>query len=253
MTQARKAFGSTPVARSVIGISGMLVAMGLGLMAAVSGCEQSSTPPAPAPQGGLSQDPTSLLGRSAKTGKNAAQQIENKQAETVGMANEVTGRGGNLNIAGLSWPVAGTWNKVQPASNFVAAEYRFSGEGGEARLTLSTFGGDGRTGPGGTIDMNVQRWEAQFRDPETGSSVVAHLTVRTVAGCKVTLVSLEGTMRGGTPGGPAADTPDMAVRGALIEGPQGLVVVKLTGPKETIDGASADWDTMIQGMTKASQ
>jgi hypothetical protein len=115
-------------------------------------------------------------------------------------------------------------------------------------LTISTFDG----GAGGSIDQNVQRWEMQFKD-ETGGSVVAYPKKITVAGCPVTKVSLDGIMKGGMPGGPSADSPNWALRGALIEGPQGLVVVKLSGPKETVDGASQAWEQMIDGMKKTSR
>ncbi len=262
MTPSRQTRRATPqhsvLARTVFGASGALLGLGLGLLVAVNGCEeQASTPPPAAPPpntgGGLSQNPKSLLGRSAKTAKDTAAQVENRQAEAASMANEMAGQSGKFEMAGLVWSVPTNWKKVPPASNFIAAEFRVPGDGGEARVTVSTFAGDGKTGPGGTIDMNVQRWESQFKDPLTEASVVANPVLRKVAGFQLTIVRLDGIMKGGTPGGPAQDTPDTALRGAFIEGPEGLVVLKLTGPKETVDAINQDWDIMVNSMAKKSQ
>jgi hypothetical protein len=230
------------VTRAVFGASGLLVGLGLGLLVGVSGCEeQATTPPSQGNQGGgLSQNPGSVLGRSAKTAKDVANQAENRQAETAAAAGEMSGETGRMTFSGLSWPVPSSWRKVPPASNFLAGEYRIDGAAGEARMTVSTFGG----GSGGSVDMNVQRWEGQF------AGAVAKTEARQVAGSKVTLVSIDGTMRGGSMGGPVEDTPNTSLRGALIEGPQGLVVIKLTGPKESVAELQGAWDAMIQGMTK---
>jgi hypothetical protein len=258
MTPSRT-FRHTTIARTVFGASGALLGLGLGLLVAVNGCEeQASTPPPVAtppanPGGGLSQNPKSLLGRSAKTAKDTAAQVENRSAEAAAMANEMAGQSGKFAIAGLEWSVPTSWKQAELKSNFIAADFRIPGDGGEARFTVSTFAGDGKTGPGGTIDMNVQRWEAQFKDPLTGSSVLAHPVLRKVAGFQLTIVKLDGIMKGGTPGGPKEDTPDTALRGVFIEGPQGLVVLKLTGPKETVDAVNPEWDIMVNSMTKKTE
>lgn len=225
---------------AVVGASALLIGLGVGLLLSVGCEEQSSTPPS----SGLSQNPTSLPGRSAKTAKDIAQQAENRDAQAGAMADELSGQAGKYELAGLVFSVPTSWNQGQAASEFVAQEYKVPGDDGDARVTFSHF----KQG-GGTIDQNVARWESQFTDG-AGGSVVAYPVKRTVAGCNVTLVKIDGTMKGGTPGGPTTDVPNSGLRGALIEGPQGLVVVKMTGPKGTLDGAEAEWDRLIQGMTK---
>jgi hypothetical protein len=230
---------------TVFAASALLVGAGFALLVGISGCEETSTPPQ---AGGLSQNPTSTLGRSAKTAKDIAAQAENRQAQASDAADAISGQVGGMTMSGLTWSVPSAWRKVEPASNFIAAEYRIDGDGGEARMTVSKFAG----GAGGSIDQNVARWEAQFRD-DTGGSVVAHPTKRSIAGCNVTLVTISGTFKGGVQGAAATDTPDTEMRGALIEGPEGLVVIKLTGPKETVEQVGAEWDQMIQGMAKAGK
>lgn len=244
----RPSVNRSRVARTVFGASGLLLGLGLGLLASVSGCDDQTTTPPAANQGGanLSQNPTSLLGRSAKTAKDVASQAENRQAQASGLAGEVTGEASSLTLSGLTWAVPTSWRSVDVASGFIAREYRFDGGDGEARVTFSQFSG----GAGGSIDMNVKRWVAQFKDSETGGEIDVQPASRKVADCNVMLVSLEGTMRGGMPGGPGSDTPDTALRGALIQGPEGLVVIKLTGPKETVAAADSDWNSLIQGMTR---
>jgi hypothetical protein len=239
-TSPAKRSSSVRMSRMVFGASGVLVGLGLGLLIGVSGCEERPTTP-PAPQGGgLSQNPTSLPGRSAKTGRDVGQQAENRDAQAGALAGELSGETTRMDVGGLSWPVPTAWRKVAPASNFVAAEYRFDGAGGEGRVTVSTFA----NGSGGSVDMNVTRWEGQF------AGAVTSPIKREVAGCKVTLVSLDGTLKGQTPGGPATDTENMSLRGAIVEGPQGLVVVKMMGPTESVREAQGAWDQLVQGMVK---
>lgn len=238
-----RASSNDRVSRVVFGASGVLMGLGLGLLVTVSGCEErATTPPTQQGQGGgsLSQNPTSLPGRSAARGRDVAQQAENRDAQAGALAGELSGETARMDLAGLSFPVPTEWRKVQPASNFIASEYRVGPADSEARFTVSTF----PSGAGGSVDMNVQRWEGQF------IGAVTSPTKRQVSGCNVTLVTLDGTMKGGTMGGPAADTPDMSMRGAIVEGPQGMVVLKLTGPKATVAEAQGAWDQLIEGMTK---
>lgn len=228
-------------------LAGVLVGLGLGVLVGVAGCEETVSTP-PSGQGGLSQDPTSLPGRSAKRAKDVGAMAENRQAQAAGMADEMSGQASTYELGGMSFKVPTSWTKGSPASNFIAAEYQVDGDGGAGRLTFSFF--EAERGSGGTIDQNVARWESQFIDEGNGGSVVAYPTKRTVAGCQVTLVTLEGMLKGGTPGGPASDTPGQALRGAMIDCPSGRIVVKLTGPAATVDGAAGQWDMMIEGMTK---
>lgn len=232
------------------------------------GCEEQAPPPASKNQGSnsntagtlsakgsgnaldrLAEEPGSMLGRSAKTGKNVGDQIENKQAEASGMADELNGSGAAVTVAGLKWVAPTRWEKKPPANDMRAAEFTIAGDNGEvALLTFSNFGGAGR---GGNVQSNIDRWKAQFRNPETGGEPDFKQKTRKVVGISVELIDIVGTYKDGMPGqNQVTERAGYAMRGAIIDGPQGMVFIKMTGPYETVVSTRDDWYQLIDGMTK---
>jgi hypothetical protein len=130
-----------------------------------------------------------------------------------------------------------------------AAEFNIPGENGEVALvTFSNFGGASR---GGNVQSNMDRWKAQFRNPDTGGEPDFRPKKRKVAGMNVELIDIVGTYKDGMPGGTEVkDRPGYAMRGAIIEGPQGLVFIKMTGPYEAVLATRDEWYQLIEGMTK---
>lgn len=98
-----------------------------------------------------------------------------------------------------------------------------------AEITFFHFG----AGQGGDVQANAQRWLKQFKSKE-GAEKVEPLTI---PGAKVTLVSTEGTFASGMPGGPAEPKENYALLGAIIDGLDGPVFVKMTGAAETVNDA----------------
>jgi hypothetical protein len=124
-----------------------------------------------------------------------------------------------------------------------AAEYVVpgAGQGGEAVLSVFHFG----AGLGGTVDDNVARWAGQMRT-ERGEPVTPTITRRTVGALPITLVEAEGQMSTGMPGAPQpAPLVRARLLGAIVEGPQGLVFFKLSGPPVTVDSARAAFDALL--------
>lgn len=212
------------------------------ILACVGGCEQK-TPAPPAtgssnqPLGGLASNPTSLPGRSAQAGKNAAAGIQNQQDAAANAANQITGQSaGEVVVGGLKFAVPEGWTATKPASNFVTATYMIP-SAGNAQCNFSTAGGD--------VASNINRWRTQITDAD-GKQVEGEVSEHTVAGMSVTIFKATGTYATMS-GGKQANT---AFRGAIVKMPSQSVFVRLTGPADQVAGVDAAWQQMVLGFTK---
>lgn len=234
----------------------------------LSGCDENSAPPPKSGSGNngqqqvgqlasrgnsnrldqLAEEPKSLAGRSAKTAKNVADQIGNNQAEAAGAADEINGMGTGFDVAGLHWVMPEGWEKKAPSSNMRAGEFHIKGDNNETAIVIfSHFPG----GQGGDVNSNLERWKGQFRNPDNGGEPeFKKHDVRKVSGMNVHVISIVGTFKDGMPGQTTTDRPGYAMRGAIIEGPQGSVFIKMTGPFNVVDSTRDHWYQMIDGMTK---
>ena len=149
--------------------------------------------------------------------------------------------------AGLRYGVPLSWERVPAPSDMRAAQYRIPGPTPEpaddAEAVLFFFGVD----KGGTTEANLDRWYAQFTQPDgKPSRDAAVVTVRTVHGLKVTSVDLQGTYTGAQTGaeskGPRSDTRMLA---AAIEGPGGPWFLRVIGPAATVGGVSSDFNQVL--------
>lgn len=126
-------------------------------------------------------------------------------------------------VGGFKFMVPADWQEQPPKSQFVLGEFSLTGEGGPARLTLSSAGGD--------LASNIDRWQGQFRrgpnDPEPRQSEI------TFDGQKGTLVELSGTYADmlSKDGQPNKNWRMLGV--AVPLGPTNFFV-KLTGPQVTV-------------------
>ena len=147
--------------------------------------------------------------------------------------------------AGISWRVPSTWT-TGPARQMRVATYNIppaveGTAGGECGVFY--FGAS----EGGDVEANMARWIAQFEptdDPER--------TTRTVDDLKVHLIDLSGTYVAST--GPMMSGPKMRkegyrLLGAIVEGPQGSVFFKATGPSGAIDAAEDDFNGLVSSIT----
>lgn len=123
---------------------------------------------------------------------------------------------------GITVTVPAGWEERTPASEFIQAEYRLTGPGGPARLTMSSAGGG--------MDANIDRWRGQFTrgadDPAPQEETI------TIGGEPARLIELHGTFRDGFGGG--APQPKSTMLGAVIPTGPANFFVKLTGPRETV-------------------
>ena len=113
----------------------------------------------------------------------------------------------------------------------------------ELHSVFPTFGPQS----GGT-KANVDRWLGQFE--EGRDKINAKIEEKTVGKVKITYVSAEGTYKSGMPGAAPTPKPGFALLGAIVEGEEGSVFARLTGPAALAKGAKADFEKMIESGAK---
>ena len=105
---------------------------------------------------------------------------------------------------------------------------------------------------GGGVDANIDRWIGQMSQPSGGSSAeLAQRASEEVHGMPVHIVSVDGTYNAGSMGGGASGPLEgYRMVGAIVEGPQGSVFFKLTGPAETARAMEAGLRDLVQSFQK---
>ena len=154
--------------------------------------------------------------------------------------------GDKFKVSEFSFTRPAKWESVQPASSMRAAQLKVPDakfpEGAE--VVFFYFG----EGGGGGTQANVTRWFGQFAEPR--EEIKAKTEETTIGKTKVTYVQAQGTYKSGPPGGAVKLLKDYALRGAVIEGEQGAVFVKLTGPVAVTEAATADFKKMVESGVK---
>ena len=158
---------------------------------------------------------------------------------------------GAMEAGGLTWTAPTGW-ETQGARPMRVATWRIppaKGDTDSAELALFYFG----AGQGGAVEANVKRWLSQFRRPD-GTPVTekdAHTNKETVNGLPVTLVDVKGTYTGGGPMmGPSTPKTGYRLLGAIVEGPEGPLFFKLTGPERTVGGAEKEFRKLLKSVKK---
>lgn len=138
------------------------------------------------------------------------------------------------------------WETVEPASSMRAAQLKVPDakfpEGAEVVFFYFGAGGAGGT------QANVTRWFGQFAEPR--EEIKAKTEETTIGKTKVTFVQAQGTYKSGPPGGATKLLKDYALLGAVVEGTEGSIFVKLTGPIPVAQAATADFKKMIESGLK---
>jgi hypothetical protein len=148
-------------------------------------------------------------------------------------------------VAGLSWTAPSGW-KNQGSRPMRAATYEVPAAAGDhaAGECVAYYFGQGQ---GGTTEANIQRWTGQFQDASGKPLKSADVKKKMIHGLPVTTIDASGTYTG--MGGPmmAQKTPMPGYRllGAIVEGPEGSVFFKFTGPAKTVAAQQKAFDQMI--------
>ncbi|XXF77709.1 hypothetical protein P2318_32370 [Myxococcaceae bacterium GXIMD 01537] len=152
---------------------------------------------------------------------------------------------------GLTWTTPKEW-EAQAARPMRVATFRIpaaKGDAEPAELAIFYFG----QGEGGGVDANVKRWASQFQKPD--GTPLADKDVKTkketLQGLPVTTVDVKGTYAGGGPMmGPSTPKPGSRLLGAIVEGPEGAVFFKLTGPEKTVGAAEKPFRKVLESVKK---
>ena len=148
-------------------------------------------------------------------------------------------------VAGIHWTVPQTWT-AQPKQQMRAATYRVPSpkEGVDPGDCGVFYFGKGQ---GGTVEENLNRWISQF---EKGGK--HEVSSKDVNNLKVTTIRVTGTYL--APSGPMMESQDKKagykLLGAIVEGPEGLVFFKFTGPAQTVDANEAIFSQLVESLTK---
>jgi len=137
------------------------------------------------------------------------------------------------------------WQWVEVASQIRKAQLKVvdAASGTNADVVFFVFAGGA-----GDAKANVDRWHGQFVEPRTETNSKVEET--TVGKTKVTYVMDEGTYKSGMPGGPTTPMSDYALSGAIIEGKDGNIFVRMTGPKALVKSSLPDYKKMIESGLK---
>ena len=107
-------------------------------------------------------------------------------------------------------------------------------------------------GQGGSVQANLDRWIGQFLQADgKASQSAAKVQNRTVHGLKITTVDVSGAYSGmgGPTAQPGAPKPGYRLLGAIVEGPQGSVFFKFTGPAKTVAQNQSAFLKMIDSLS----
>jgi hypothetical protein len=107
------------------------------------------------------------------------------------------------------------------------------------------------SGLGGSVAANLDRWIGQFLQADgKASKEAAKIVKRTIHGWPVTTVDVSGayTGMGGPTAQPGPALSGYRLLGAIVEGPQGSIFFKFTGPAKTVAANRAVFDQMLASL-----
>ena len=164
----------------------------------------------------------------------------------------VAGLASAESAGGLKWTAPKGW-KAQPERPMRAATYtvpRAAGDPEDGEVAVFYFGPN----QGGGVDANIKRWIGQFDAPGGGpADKLAKTSKATISGLPVTRIDLTGTYKAS--GGPmmqqaGAPKPGYRLLGAIVEGPQGAIFFKFTGPAKTVAANQTAFDSLIKSVSR---
>lgn len=160
---------------------------------------------------------------------------------------------GQAVLAGVAFTPPADWQDLGP-SNMRVAQYRLPPVGGDSapgEVNVFYFG----PASGGGVDANLQRWIGQMVMPDgSDPAAAAQRSTFTADGMAGHIVTLDGTYKsGGGPmmGGETKLLEGYRLVGVVLEGPEGSLFFKLTGPVATAKAMEAQLLPMMQGAKKA--
>lgn len=149
-------------------------------------------------------------------------------------------------VAGINWKIPAGW-EVGPEAPMRAGTYFAPASGGDsepAECRVNYFGPD----QGGGVQQNILRWAGQMEvEGQQGQSPEPQVSSSTVNGQNITVMEASGVFlsRKSMMDSNVERKSGFRMFAAIVEGPQGSVFFKMTGPEATIDAAREDFRKMI--------
>jgi hypothetical protein len=163
--------------------------------------------------------------------------------DSSGLSTSPPGAAGSQGSGSVKWTPPSRW-EAKPPSGMRAATYIIppatgDSDGGECAVFENL---------GGSVQANVDRWIGQFEKTDGAPNQKSE----TISGLTVTTVDVSGTFKGGGPmmGNTSAPKSGYRMLGAIVEGPEGNVFFKLTGPAKTIAAAQEEFQAMLKSLKK---
>jgi len=152
-------------------------------------------------------------------------------------------------VAGLKWTAPSGWT-TEGERPMRAATYTIppaAEDTANAECVIYFFG----NGQGGSVEANLDRWKGQVRGPD-GKPADGKIVKRTIHGLPVTTIDSSGDYGG--MGGPMAASKTVQsnyrLLGAIVEGPDGNVFIKFTGPAKTIAANQPAFEQLLNSFHK---
>jgi hypothetical protein len=149
-----------------------------------------------------------------------------------------------LKVGAYTFVAPNGWKSVAPSSPMRKAQLQITKGADKAEVTFFEFD----AGQGGSVTDNVDRWFNQF----PGSEGKRKTETVQAGSVKITFATTEGTFDSGMPGGHGIAKSSYALHGAILEGTNGNVFVKLTGPEAIVKPSGEAFKKMITEAAKAS-
>jgi len=145
----------------------------------------------------------------------------------------------------VPWDAPERW-KLEPGRAMRLATYRVPAASGDdaAECAIYYFG----PGQGGDVRSNFERWAGEF---EGGAKLESSRF--DAGGMKVDRARAHGTWMPHVDGAdPAMPARDFTLLGAIVEGPNGAIFVKLIGPSPVVDAAAPEFDRLLHSFRKTA-
>jgi hypothetical protein len=110
---------------------------------------------------------------------------------------------------------------------------------GDCLVAFFSFGGD--------VAGNLERWRGMVLNADGKPSTAEALTFD-AGGLKVHTIEMAGTYMDGMPGGPRTPRDNWMFRGAVIETPERLTFIRMTGPAASMNAAAEGWNTLVRSI-----
>jgi hypothetical protein len=176
------------------------------------------------------------------------------QGQASAAADAPAPTGGQATLAGVTVTVPDSWQDLGP-SGMRQAQFRLAAQAGDpepAEVNVFYFGPQS----GGGTEANLARWIGQMSLPDGGdAAAAAQRSTFEADGMAGHMVSIDGTYQAGSMrpmgGDPAAPKPGYRLVGVVLEGPQGSLFFKLTGPEATARVMEESLLEMVRGARQA--